>query len=116
VSNPTEPALSNPASLALPSDLEGSSGHARAALTEDGSLRSPGTERELPEVMHVAFHGGETVELLKDQKYADRVVVRAGERGKAISPSSQAASWVVLFSRLGAKTRVVPEWLLKKVD
>ena len=111
-----QPAISNPASCARPSDLEGSSGHARSALTDDGGLRSPGVERDLPEVMHVAFHGGESVELLKDQKYADRVVIRAGEKGKAIAPSSQAASWIVLFPRLGSKTRVVPEWLLKKLD
>lgn len=111
-----QPAISNPASCARPSDLEGSCAHARAALREDGGLRSPGAQRELPEVMHVAFHGGESVELLQDQKYADRVVIRAGEKGRAIAPSSQAASWVVLFPRLGSKTRVVPEWLLKKID
>lgn len=108
-----KPAVSNRASLARPSDL--TSGSSSRLGGGEGGVHSHGTDRELPPVMHVAFHGGETVELLKDQKYADRVVVRAGERGKAICPSSQAASWVVLFPRLGSKTRVVPEWLLKQV-
>ena len=65
--------------------------------------------------MAMRLHGGETIELVEDQIYADRVVIRAGERGRALYPSSQAASWVVHFSRVGPKFRVVPEPLLREV-
>lgn len=71
---------------------------------------------DLPPPMQIAFRGGELVELTKDQHYADLVVVRAGERGKTICPSSQAAHWVVLFPRIGPETRVVPEWRLRRPE
>ena len=70
--------------------------------------------RDLPPPMKSAFHGGERVKLLKDQSCSDRVVIRKGELGTALYPSSQAASWVVHFPRVGAKLRVIPEALLAK--
>ena len=59
------------------------------------------------------LHGGEIVTLREDQIFFDKVVIRAGERGKALYPSSQAAAWVVHFPRVGPKFRVIPEPLLE---
>ncbi|MEZ6186424.1 MAG: hypothetical protein R3F62_15620 [Planctomycetota bacterium] len=116
-----KPATSNVSSLATPSDLGGrpgetSSSAAAATGGAAGGVHAPELERELPPPYALRFKGGEAVELTKDQRYADQVVIRAGERGKTLHPSSQAASWVVLFPRIsGSKPYVVPEWLLSKV-
>ena len=73
-----------------------------------------GLDRHLPPPFAVAYHGGETVTLAQDQLYADRVMIRKGERGRVMYPSSQAAAWVVHFPRIGPKYRVVPEPLLSR--
>jgi hypothetical protein len=74
-------------------------------------------DRDLPKPPHVSFVGGEKVRLKKAQEYADGVVVPAGEVGFTINPSSQAASWSVNFPKAGkGMPRVVPEWLLERVD
>lgn len=103
-----------------PSDLSGSPVAAAATDPSGAHARGPALDEavrpELPAPMRIAFKGGELVELTKDQHYADLVVVRAGERGKTICPSSQAAHWVVLFPRIGSETRVVPEWRLRRVE
>lgn len=79
--------------------------------------QDPGAQRDLPKPYHVAFRGGEKVRLKKTQEYADGVVVTAGEVGFTVNPSSQAASWSVNFPKAGrGKPRVVPEWLLERVD
>ena len=108
----------NPA-LAKPSDLGGAS--AAAAEAEPASAasgeqaRSPERQRELPPPMALELQGGEDVKLLEDQVFADKVVIRRGERGRALYPSSQAACWVVHFKRVGPKLRVIPERLLQVV-
>lgn len=104
------------AAIAKPSDLE---------TTAPGERPAPGTavaedetrtiRPELPPVMALDLQGGETIELTEDQVFADRVVVRAGERGRALYPSSQAACWVVHFPRVGSKFRIIPERLLREV-
>jgi hypothetical protein len=73
----------------------------------------PGAARGLPAPSHVSFRGGEKVRLKKTQEYADGTV-QAGEVGMTMNPSSQAACWVVLFPKAGS--RVVPEWLLERVE
>ncbi len=79
--------------------------------------QDPGKARELPRPPHVSFVGGERVKLKKAQEYADGVVVQAGEVGFTVNPSSQAASWSVNFPKGGrGKARVVPEWLLERLD
>ena len=114
-----KPATSNVNSLATPSDLgdKPSGGTAAPAATAPGGSATSLTEvRDLPPPYTIGFRGGELVELTKDQRYADQVVIRAGERGKTLHPSSQAASWVVLFPRISSsKPYVVPEWLLSRV-
>ena len=78
---------------------------------------SANVDRERPQPPHVAFEGGEKVRLKKAQEYADGVVVQAGETGFTIAPSSQAASWSVNFPKAGrGKPRVVPEWLLERME
>ncbi len=106
---------SNPA-IAKPSDLGQRPAEALAA--QPGASAAGGSavaerRRDLPPPMRLDLHGGERVELVDDQVFADRVVVRAGERGIAMYPSSQAASWVVHFDRVGPKLRVIPERLLR---
>jgi hypothetical protein len=77
----------------------------------------PGTERGLPAPVSIWLQGGERVRLKKTQEYADGVVVREGEIGTTVNPSSQAASWVVSFPKVaGSKLRVVPQWDLERVD
>jgi len=95
----------------------GEPGGDRRVLTEVAAEpHAAHPDRELPPVYTLQFRGGELVELTKDQRYADQVVIRAGERGKTLHPSSQAASWVVLFPRISSsKPYVVPEWLLSRV-
>ena len=114
-----KPATSNVNSLATPSDLgdkPSADAAAPAAVAGDGAALSMTEVRDLPKPYSIEFHGGELVELTKDQRYADQVVIRAGERGKTLHPSSQAASWVVLFPRISSsKPYVVPEWLLSRV-
>ncbi|HZU96475.1 MAG TPA: hypothetical protein VFF73_07285 [Planctomycetota bacterium] len=79
--------------------------------------QDPGKERGLPAPAHVSFQGGEKVRLKKAQEYADGVTVAAGEVGFTINPSSQAASWSVNFPKAGkGKPRVVPEWLLERLE
>ena len=107
----------NPASLARPSDLIPSQSVA-AARGPGGDLlvsRTVGRGRDLPAPMDMRLHGGETVELIEDQVFADKVVIPAGEKGRAMHPSSQAAAWVILFPRVGKKLRVIPEPLLRVV-
>ena len=71
--------------------------------------------RELPAPMSMKLQAGSEVELQDDQVFADRVVIRRGEKGRILYPSNQAASWVVHFRRVGPKFRVVPEPLLRVV-
>jgi hypothetical protein len=101
-----------------------------AAATKSGVIDGPGRpktrplgyvdptkERALPAPVHIWLKGGERVRLKKTQEYADGVVVREGEIGTTVNPSSQAASWVVSFPKAGAgKLRVVPQWDLERVD
>lgn len=72
-------------------------------------------DRDLPEPMHMRLSGGETVRLRETQVFYDKVVIRSGEVGRALYPSSQAAAWVVHFPRVGPKFRVIPEPLLEVV-
>ncbi len=107
-------ASTNVASLAKPSELQP---HASpAASPASPQARTCTIERELPPPMKIAFVGGDQVTLLEDQLYADRVLVRRGERGRVMQPSSQAAAWVVHFPRVGPKYRVVSERLLARAD
>ena len=107
------------AGFTRPSDVAGARTADAGDPARSGGSAASATQEpvrpELPAPMKIAFRGGELVELTKDQHYADLVVVRAGERGKTICPSSQAAHWVVLFPRIGPETRVVPEWRLRRV-
>lgn len=98
-----------------PSDLDAARPAAATAAPAPGAHREL-VRPDLPPPMKIAFRGGELVELTKDQHYADLVVIRAGERGKTICPSSQAAHWSVLFPRIGPEPRVVPEWRLRRVE
>lgn len=106
----------NPA-LARPSDLVPSAPAPRPSGAGSDLLLSHthGRGREMPVPMAMRLHGGETVELLEDQVFADKVVIPAGERGVVMHPSSQAAAWVVRFRRVGKKLRVIPEPLLRVV-
>lgn len=79
-------------------------------------VKTPPRKRRLPPPMKLQFKGGMIVELLEDQRFADDVVIRKGERGQTICPSSQAASWTVLFARVSSKPRVVSEWLIKPAE
>ena len=97
--------------ITRPSDLKGGA----AVATAGPRATTPGTPRQVPPPMSIAFHGGEPVKLLEDQLYADKVLVRRGEKGTVLYPSSQAAAWVVRFPRMGAKLRVVPERLLESL-
>jgi hypothetical protein len=72
-------------------------------------------DRDIPPPMAMNLAAGSRVELVDDQVFADRVVIRRGEGGRILYPSSQAASWVVHFPRVGPKLRVVPEPLLRVV-
>ncbi len=108
---------SNPASLALPSDLvptqsapvpRGPNSDLLVSHTQD-------RPRDLPPPMQMRLHGGESVELIEDQVFADKVVIPAGEKGRVLHPSSQAAAWVVLFPGVGKKRRVIPEPLLRVI-
>lgn len=108
-------ASTNVASLAKPSELRTPAAPAPAAAAAP-QARSLPIEREVPPPMKLAFRGGDQVTLLEDQLYADRVLVRKGERGRVMHPSSQAAAWVVHFPRINAKYRVVSERLLARVD
>lgn len=65
--------------------------------TQPLASHTEGRRRPLPPPMHLDLSGGEAVELAEDQVFADRVVVKAGEKGLALYPSSQAAAWVVRF-------------------
>ncbi len=101
--------------LAKPSDLAARPAGAAAQPVLGGDATAVAPGRALPPPMHFDLQGGELVELVEDQVFADRVVVRAGERGTALFPSSQAAAWVVRFPRVGRKERVIPERLLRVV-
>lgn len=106
----------NPA-IARPSDLVPSQPAPRPTGAGADLLLSHahGRARPLPAPMQMRLHGGETVELIEDQVFADKVVIPAGEKGMALQPSSQAAAWVVRFPRVGKKLRVIPEPLLRVV-
>lgn len=106
---------SNPA-LAKPSDLAARRAGPVAPEARGGDATAVAPERVLPSPMRFDLNGGELVELVEDQVFADRVVVRAGERGVTLFPSSQAAAWVVRFPRVGRKERVIPERLLRVID
>ncbi len=109
--------------ISMVSDLETSGWQGRpgeAPPVEAASALLPadepqGLDRTLPAPMAMRLAGGETVTLRQDQIFYDKVVIRAGERGKALYPSSQAASWVVHFPRVGPKFRVIPEPLLEAI-
>jgi hypothetical protein len=107
-------ASTNVTALAKPSELRpAASGQAPVAVADHGHAGDP--HRALPPVIKSAFRGGEDVQLGADQLYADKVLVRRGERGRVMFPSSQAASWVIWFPMMGEKYRVVPERLLQRV-
>ena len=77
----------------------------------------PGTQRGLPAPSVHTLVGGERVRLKRAQTYADGVVIREGEEGVTLNPSSQAAHWCVRFPKAGGgKPRVVPEWQLQRLD
>lgn len=107
--------------IAKPSDLLSTAQSPRGEVSGSSAGSAPAAtstplRADLPPVMALELHGGEAIKLKADQVFADRVVIRAGEKGRAMYPSSQAASWVVLFPRVGAKLRVIPEHLLELVD
>lgn len=106
----------NPA-IARPSDLVPSQPAPRPSGAGADLLLSHahGRPRDIPSPMAMRLHGGETVELLEDQVFADKVVIPAGEKGLVLHPSSQAAAWVVRFRSVGKKLRVIPEPLLRVV-
>ena len=105
-------AITNVSALAKPSELRPA---APAPVAADDRAHAVDPHRaDLPAPMRIAFRGGEEVQLMADQLYADKVLVRRGERGKVMHPSSQAAAWVVWFPMVGEKYRVVPERLLQK--
>jgi len=107
-------ASTNVTALAKPSELRpAAAGAAPAPAADHGHAGDP--HRALPPVIKTIFRGGEDVQLSADQLYADKVLVRRGERGRIMHPSSQAASWVVWFPMMGEKYRVVPERLLARV-
>jgi hypothetical protein len=106
-------ASTNVSALAKPSELRPAAVAQQAPAGERAHATDP-HRGDLPPPMRIAFHGGEDVQLLQDQLYADKVLVRRGERGRVMHPSSQAASWVVWFPMVGEKYRVVPERLLQK--
>jgi hypothetical protein len=106
------PTIAKPSDLVRPAAAPRSAAPVSRAVVTTGGGAALAT-RPLPAPMHLDLGGGEIVELTEDQVFADRVVVRAGERGTALYPSSQAASWVVRFPRVGSKLRVVPERLLR---
>ncbi len=109
-------AITNVSALAKPSELRpgASSSGAGVATAERAHAGDP--HRALPAPLHSPFRGGEDVQLTQDQLYADKVLVRRGERGRIMHQSSQAASWVVWFPMMGDKTRVVPEKLLQRIE
>ena len=81
------------------SDLETSGWQARQGEAEGGEPttevtveEAKGLDRPLPAPMHMRLHGGEIVTLRELQVFADTTVIRPGERGKALYPSSQAAA------------------------
>lgn len=106
-------ASTNVTALARPSELRPAAAVATAPAADRAHAGDP--HRALPPVIKTAFRGGEDVQLGADQLYADKVLVRRGERGRVMFPSSQAASWVVWFPMMGEKYRVVPERLLARV-
>lgn len=109
-------AITNVSALAKPSELHpaGSSNGAAVASPERAHAADP--HRPLPAPLSSPFRGGEDVQLMQDQLYADKVLVRRGERGRIMHQSSQAASWVVWFPMMGDKYRVVPEKLLQRLE
>ena len=111
------PAISKVSDLET-SGWQGRPGEAPPA-EEDGvpaSIQDPqGMDRSLPAPLKMRLKGGEIITLREDQIFFDRVVIRSGERGKALYPSSQAAAWVVHFPRVGPTFRVIPEPLLEVV-
>lgn len=111
-------AITNVSALAKPSELQpaGASSNGTAVTTTTARAHAADPHRPLPPPLRSPFRGGEEVQLLQDQLYADKVLVRRGERGRIMYQSSQAASWVVWFPMMGDKYRVVPEKLLQRVD
>jgi hypothetical protein len=109
-------AITNVSALAKPSELAPAA-PAGATATAVAHAHTPGVDRKnLPPVIRAVYHGGEKVQLQQDQLYADKVLIRRGETGRIMHPSSQAAAWVVLFPMVGSKLRVVPEHLLARVE
>ena len=105
-------AITNASALTKPSELQPAPAPAPDARPDQA--HAPSLDRALPPPMRIAFGPGDAVQLAEDQRYADRALVRKGERGKVMHPSSQAASWVVWFPMMGPKYRVVPEGLLSR--
>ncbi|MCO5171623.1 MAG: hypothetical protein M9894_35415 [Planctomycetes bacterium] len=110
-------ASTNVSALAKPSELRPAApaGGGAAVAEADDRAHAADPHRPLPPVIRSAFRGGEDVQLTQDQLYADKVLVRRGERGRIMHQSSQAAAWVVWFPMMGDKLRVVPEQLLQRV-
>ncbi|MBX3467849.1 MAG: hypothetical protein KF878_13275 [Planctomycetes bacterium] len=110
-------ASTNVSALAKPSELRPApAGGATAVAAPDDRAHAADPHRPLPPVIRSVYRGGEQVQLTQDQLYADKVLVRRGERGRIMHQSSQAAAWVVWFPMMGDKLRVVPERLLQQVS
>jgi hypothetical protein len=107
-------AITNASALTKPSDMRVPASERPAPSAP--TAKSEPLDRHVPPPMRIAFAPGDSVQLAEDQRYADKVLVRRGERGKVMHPSSQAASWVVWFPMMGPKHRVVPERLLRPTD
>ena len=108
----------NPA-IAKPSDLAPANSPTPAQRAAGGDATSPDRTRALPPPMELTLKGGETVELLEDQTFADGRTIRGGRQGVALYPSSQAACWVVYFKDEDegrrSRMRILPEGLLRAV-
>lgn len=109
----------NPA-IAKPSDLGQPFSRPAVGAAAGGEATSPDRTRALPPPMELSLKGGETVELLADQTFADGRTIRSGRQGVALYPSSQAACWVVYFKDEDegrrSRMRVLPENLLRAVS
>jgi hypothetical protein len=108
----TTPAISKVSDLASTAQGE----RPEASSAADAAPSPHMVDRDLPDPMHMRLSGGETVRLRETQVFFDKVVIRSGEVGRALYPSSQAAAWVVHFARVGPKFRVIPEPLLEVVE
>ncbi len=58
---------------------------------------------------------GAVVRISRDQRFADGTTIAAGERGRILYHSSQAACWIVLFPERGTR-KVIAGANLELVD